>query len=234
MINKKHINFEITSKCNQKCLYCFNEYRRKDINDLSFDKIKNIFVDLKRKNIKSMLFTGGEPFSRIDMIDIIKLSIQMNFDTSILSNGFKISSLLKNNIEIFKALDRIQISLDTFNKDKLNETRGYNNAYKDAISALEELIKYKINNIEISSVFNYKNKNDILEIAEFAHNNKIKLIVRKIYSEFKKSFIEKEYNEIIFNIEKCYPNVLIKDKFNYVSDDNLTINSEGKYIKQVA
>ena len=234
MTNKKHINFEITSKCNQKCIYCFNEYRRKNINDLSFKEIENILIDLRKRDVKSMLFTGGEPFSRSDIVDILRLSIDMGFDTSVLSNGFKIQGLVKENKSIFQSLDKIQISLDTLDKKKLNEIRGYNKAYDDSISALKELVKYNIDNIEISSVFNRKNKQDILEIAKFAFDNKIKLIVRNLYSELKKSFIEKEYNEILLEIETLYPNVLIVDKFSYVTDNNFTINSEGKFIKEVA
>lgn len=230
----KHINFEITSKCNQKCLYCFNAYRRENINDLSFDKIKKILLDLKKKNIKSMLFTGGEPFSRNDMIQVLELSLDMGFDTSILSNGFKISSLVKENKEVFKRLNTIQISLDTLNEKRLNKVRGYDNAYDDAISAIKELFKYNMKNIEISSVFDKENKDDVLEIAKFAHKHNSKLILRSLYSEVENSIIGKEYKDIVLRIKMLYPNILVEDKFAYVTDDNCTISSEGKYIKSVA
>jgi len=230
----KHINFEITSKCNQKCVYCFNAYRRENINDLSFDKIKKILLDLKKKNIKSMLFTGGEPFSRNDMIQVLELSLDMGFDTSVLSNGFKISSLVKENKKVFKRLNTIQISLDTLNEKRLNKVRGYDNAYDDAISAIKELFKYNMKNIEISSVFDKENKDDVLEIAKFAHKHNSKLILRSLYSEVENSIIGKEYKDIVLRIKMLYPNILVEDKFAYVTDDNCTISSEGKYIKSVA
>lgn len=234
-MKNKHVNFEVTSKCNQKCIYCFNAYRRENIHDLSFKKIKKILLDLKNKNIKSVLFTGGEPFSRNDMINILKFSLEIGLKTSILSNGFKIKSLVKQHLELFKQLGTIQISLDTFDKNKLNKIRGYNNAYDDALSALEELLKYNIQGIEISSVFNVDNKSDILNIAKYSHENKIKLILRNQYSEIDKNSITiQEYLNLQFKIETLYPNVLIKDKFSYVTDKNITISSDGSYIKQVA
>ena len=230
----KHINFEITSKCNQKCIYCFNSYRRENINDLSYNEIKKLLLDLKNKNIKSMLFTGGEPFSRNDMIQVLKLSLDMGFDTSVLSNGFKIGTLVKQNKEIFERLNTIQISLDTLNEEKLNQVRGYDKAYSDAVSALTVLVENNINNVEISSVFNRNNKEDLFDVAKFAHDNKIKLILRNIYSETENIVLVKEYNDFVTKIKMRYPNILIEDKFLYVTDSNYTINSKGKFIKEVA
>ncbi len=230
----KHINFEITSKCNQKCIYCFNAYRRENINDLSLHEIKKILLDLKKKDIKSMLFTGGEPFSRNDMMQVLELSLDMGFDTSVLSNGFKIGTLVEQNKKVFNHLNTIQISLDTLNEKKLNEVRKYDKAHSDAVSALKVLVDNDIKNVEISSVFNKNNKEDLFEVAKFVYDNKIKLILRSLYSENNDIALAKEYNDFVTKIKMRYPNILIEDKFFYVTDSNFTINSEGKFIKEVA
>ena len=230
----KHINFEITSKCNQKCIYCFNAYRRENLNDLSFNQIRKILFELKNKNIKSVLFTGGEPFSRKDMIKVLELSLDLGFDTSVLSNGFKISSLVKQHKELFKRLNTIQISLDTLDEKRLNQVRGYSNAHSDAVSAIKELSNNNMKNIEISTVFDKENFGDILHVSKFAHEHNCKLILRSLYLEGKGCYQAKEYKEAVLKVKKKYPNILTKDKFSYVTDHNYTIGSEGKYIKAVA
>jgi len=83
-----NVDFEVTPLCNEKCIYCFNNW--KDISNMSTDSEQ--YKDLARKIIdtgaKHVLITGGEPLSVFDKIkDAIDIFIDNNIDISINSNG---------------------------------------------------------------------------------------------------------------------------------------------------
>lgn len=64
-----------TSRCNLKCKGCWaNEYNKTD--DLSYDTIDRIIREGKEIGIYMYIFSGGEPFVRID--DILKLCEKHN------------------------------------------------------------------------------------------------------------------------------------------------------------
>ncbi|OYT31473.1 hypothetical protein B6U93_03510, partial [Candidatus Woesearchaeota archaeon ex4484_78] len=66
------VYWEITSTCNFQCLHCYNSVSE---NSLQIKNKLNAFqtVDiLAESGVIDILFTGGEPFMRTDLFDIIK------------------------------------------------------------------------------------------------------------------------------------------------------------------
>jgi MoaA/NifB/PqqE/SkfB family radical SAM enzyme len=68
--NKKRLIWEITSKCNLSCKHCFiNTNLNKDI---SFQECLKI-IDMLKKNkmFGKVMITGGEPFIREDIFELL-------------------------------------------------------------------------------------------------------------------------------------------------------------------
>ena len=55
--------FEITDRCNLKCLHCYQENGEKE--ELSFREIKVILDDLEKLGTMKVTLTGGEPLLKI-------------------------------------------------------------------------------------------------------------------------------------------------------------------------
>ncbi|WP_010295093.1 GTP 3',8-cyclase MoaA [Clostridium senegalense] len=126
--NINYLRISVTDLCNLRCKYCIpeqgiNKIDNKEILTLEeIEEITKIFVEL---GVTKVRITGGEPLVRKNVLKLIKNigSIEKIKDFSITTNG----TLLEDFIEELKAfgVNRLNISLDTFNEDKYKYiTRG--------------------------------------------------------------------------------------------------------------
>ena len=77
--------FEITDRCNLKCLHCYQENGEKE--ELSFHEIKVILDDLEKLGTMKVTLTGGEPLLREDFIEIFFYCSQKGFATKLFTNA---------------------------------------------------------------------------------------------------------------------------------------------------
>lgn len=221
----EHVNIEVTKICNQSCSYCFNDSSPKSLNkSLSSEEWEKLLAIAKEKGLKSVHLTGGEPFTYKNIIQLIKICQNLDFETSILSNGFKISSYAVKYPEIFRRLKLAQISLDSLNEELNNKRRGYKKAYSDAISSIDALNHLGVP-IEISMTIDAENINEIDEMIQFANKFKAKLILRPLILKGRNELnIFEDVNEKIKYFE-FFQNIEIKDKFYYVT--HLPVNDKS-------
>jgi radical SAM protein with 4Fe4S-binding SPASM domain len=83
---------ELTQRCNNKCLYCYNPWRanKEDslVGDLCTNEIKNIIIKLQEENpVKSIGLSGGEPFLRPDLPEIVSFIRKKDIYPVIITNG---------------------------------------------------------------------------------------------------------------------------------------------------
>lgn len=138
----ENLIFFITNKCNARCKHCFywKELNKKD-SELTLSQIKKIVSSLKNR-IETLSLTGGEPFLRKDIYEIIELFYKINHlkKVHITSNGslpediFKICKKILENMKIELS---VQISIDG-DEDFHDKLRGVK-IYKKAIESLKLL-----------------------------------------------------------------------------------------------
>jgi radical SAM protein with 4Fe4S-binding SPASM domain len=94
MQQKPHLRalaFELTPRCNQRCVYCYNAWREDnglEIGEPDSDTIKRLLgLVLDQVRLDSLTLTGGEPFLRPDIHDIIDMVNQHGVPVNIISNG---------------------------------------------------------------------------------------------------------------------------------------------------
>lgn len=175
-MNNCRLNFQlhITQKCNQRCKHCYhNDY---DGENLSLNDIEEIIEQYKEllvaynkaKNINyrgHINITGGEPFVRKDIFEIIDLLYKNRkyFSYGILTNGTLITdeivSILKNKNVAF-----IQVSIDG-NRKTHDDIRGDGNLKKvfqtlkllkkNKIKTMVSFTAHKANYKEFPTVANY-------------------------------------------------------------------------------
>ncbi|RLE48179.1 MAG: radical SAM/SPASM domain-containing protein, partial [Candidatus Methanomethylicota archaeon] len=70
-----HIAWQTTPKCNLKCVYCYanaGEDAKADV--LSTSEAKKFILEASDLGVKSIVFTGGEPLTRSDILDLIEFT----------------------------------------------------------------------------------------------------------------------------------------------------------------
>ena len=158
----KKVCWNITSKCNRNCKYCFKFNKE----DLSFEDNLLILDKLINYKVNNIVWAGGEPFLYENLNKLLKISHEHNILNYVNTNATTLN--IDNIKDKLMYVDKIIISLDFVN-DKLNEINGIG---KDYFKHVKKIIK------EIRKV----NKNSIIQINTVLFKNNINLI-DELYNE---------------------------------------------------
>jgi len=157
-----NVLWSITGKCNLNCKHCYEgkEFRN---TSLDFESIRVVADQLKECNVQSISITGGEPFLRKDMKEIIFFLLKEKFTvTSIMTNALLINQDI---LEFFNSINfktTFQISLDGL-KGLHEEMRNQDNIEEKLLGKLR-LIKQYGHNIVIATSILRCNDKRILDI----------------------------------------------------------------------
>lgn len=164
----------LTYKCNARCKMC-NIWKEKAKEDLPLDAFHNLDKDLKYVNL-----TGGEPFLRKDIVEIVKATHEISPKAQIIisTNGFLTKWIVKAAEEIKKTYPRIgiRISLDGL-EEKHDEIRGIPGIYKRAIKTMERLKELGIKNLGFSFTIIDDNIDDLAGVYALAKKSNVEFAV---------------------------------------------------------
>lgn len=105
----KRLHLEMTGFCNLRCKHCYNSQYYKE--ELSTSQIFKI-IDLgKRLNFKNYAFSGGEPFTRKDLLKIIEYCPE---PIILLTNAYLIDDEMLEKIAQSKKIIEFRISWEGF------------------------------------------------------------------------------------------------------------------------
>src|SRR3989338_2550985 len=108
--------FELTYRCNFKCGHCYvpPSYRRKG--ELKTKEVFSILDELKEVGCFYLGFTGGEPFIRKDIIDILWYAKRKGFEVIIYTNGSLIDENLADELARLKP-NKVDITIPALSVD---------------------------------------------------------------------------------------------------------------------
>ena len=90
----EYLYFEITRRCNQRCVQCFNNSRHALEGELGTDAVIDILDRFKRQGGRKLQLTGGDPLLRKDFITILDHVEDLQFEHVVLStNGMLLKEL---------------------------------------------------------------------------------------------------------------------------------------------
>lgn len=179
-VNPKDAVIAVTYRCNSKCSMC-NIWKENPVNELEPNDFSNLPNSLKDINI-----TGGEPFLRDDLAEIIQVITNNNPKVRLVfsSNGFLTDKIVNTMLEIKKinSNSAIGISIDGIN-EMHDEIRGVNKAFEKTINTIISLKRAGIKDIRIgftasnqnikhlSDVYNLTRELDIEFTLSVVHNS---------------------------------------------------------------
>ena len=164
-----YVQFYITARCNLTCFQCNIRYSNADLPECSLDEVKRIADNLARIGTGIVLLTGGEPFSRVDLPEIIREFVSRGIHVRMQTNG------LANEEAIHKVIEYggndISISLDSLNP-KTQEwiNGGFPGSWHRALRAMSIFTKYLPKTSSFASigcVLQSKNLFDIEALIRF-------------------------------------------------------------------
>ncbi len=151
------LTFAVTYHCTYKCVHC-SIWKKKPINELKLDEIQEF---AHKSNFFSWLnITGGEPFLRKDISDIIQAFYENSrglYLLNLTTNGFNSDLIAQKMAEIVQyKIPRVvlTISLDGDEK-KHEEIRGAPNSYMRVIELFKSIRRMKKDYKNLDTYFGY-------------------------------------------------------------------------------
>ncbi len=109
---KPVVVWNVTRRCNLKCVHCYSGSEDRDYEDeLSFEEGKALIDDLAEFGSPVILFSGGEPLVRRDILDLIRYAAEKGRRAVLSTNGTLITEALAGRLKEL-GLSYVGISLD--------------------------------------------------------------------------------------------------------------------------
>lgn len=160
-----YLLIDLIASCNLNCLHCrASDFDKKQ--KLPLDIFKNILSDAKEMGIKTITFSGGEPFLREDIFDLIKMVKDFGFVQRIQSNILLLEEKKIKQLKDF-GVDYVGTGIDGLREshEKLRNSRG---SFDKVLENIKILKKYGIKvHVEFTATnFNYLDFKHVMELCE--------------------------------------------------------------------
>ncbi|KPA11245.1 radical SAM domain-containing protein [Candidatus Magnetomorum sp. HK-1] len=160
--------WNITQRCNLKCVHCYAHATEKQKNnELTLDQGKQLLDDLAKFGVPVVLFSGGEPLVRKDLPDLAEYAVSKGMRAVISTNGTLINREMAQRLKDI-GLSYVGISLD--GTESVNDKfRGVKGAFNSAMKGVENCQHVGIK-VGFRFTINNMNDNEIPEIFDILEN----------------------------------------------------------------
>ncbi|MBK5278258.1 MAG: GTP 3',8-cyclase MoaA [Bacteroidia bacterium] len=216
-----YLRLAVTDRCNLRCFYCMPEegikyLPKKEL--LTFEEIEKLVTMLAQMGITKIRLTGGEPFVRTDLMQLIRKIVQIEGikDVHLTTNGI----LTGQHIPELKQLGiaSVNLSLDTLDRDRfkmITRRDEFVKTRETLQSLLDHKIPVKINTV----VMDGKNIQDINSLVELTkeQNVSVRFIEEMPFNGEGNHYasLTWTYKKILEHIQKEFPDIQkIQDEEN--------------------
>lgn len=120
---KVRVVWEVTHRCNYKCVHCCSKAGECEEEELTKERTYEVLRELKDIGVEEIYYSGGEPFIREDMIDILEKTRKINILANVSTNGSFMTPELAQKLKSID-VNLIHISLDSHIAESYNTFRG--------------------------------------------------------------------------------------------------------------
>lgn len=129
--------WEITGKCPQNCVYCYNESPKK-VEELSPQRLFQVADQLIEAKVFSICLSGGEPTMRQEYFDLLEYLTAAGIQVGTVLSGWRIDEKAARHIARFTST--VQISLDGSTSKIHDAIRRRRGSYDDAVQAIKHFV----------------------------------------------------------------------------------------------
>ena len=167
------LQFELTSRCNERCIHCYIPNGKKNTGfDMSFDRFKYILDQYVEMGGLHVTLSGGEALMNKDILKMLRYCREKDLQISLLTN---LISLKDEQIPVLKEvnLSLIQVSLYSMNAEKHDYITTVKGSFEKTKAAIEKLYDADIP-VQISCPIMKANKDGYDEVMKFAQSLRMK------------------------------------------------------------
>lgn len=207
-----YLRLAVTDRCNLRCNYCMPSEGINFVKSdrlLSISELKKVSEILVSQGIDKIRITGGEPFVRKDLMELMRYLANLEGlnDISVTTNA----TLIGPHINELKkmGITNINVSLDSINREtfeRITRRKQFDTVHNNLIRLISEGFNVRINFI----VLDGQNEQDIIPILDVMkhHNVSVRFLEEMPFNGGSKNFntIKWNYKAILEHIANTYPN----------------------------
>lgn len=159
-----------TQLCNLRCTYCYQNATVRRPNELTTEEGKDLVDQAVETGADTFIFTGGEPFTRPDLLTIAQHSRARGMQTNVITNGHYITSA--NIDEVAATFNTVTVSVDHGKAEYHDRNRGPG-SWVRAVRAIDLLLAHRVN-IDANAVLSRFGLHDVKELVKFGRSRAIR------------------------------------------------------------
>lgn len=166
-----YVQFYIVGRCNLMCRQCNIVETNSRIGEMTLDQIKDTARSLKKAGVGIVLLTGGEPFLRDDLPQIVEEFCRLGMNVRLQTAGTKVATEDKLRACYEAGARDINVSLDSLDHptfDYINAVPGSSVNAINTIERISQVFRGKSAILSLGTVMSQFNYREIPSIVEFA------------------------------------------------------------------
>jgi len=168
---KPVVVWNVTRRCNLRCVHCYSQSEDRNYHgELSFDQGKALIDDLAEFGSPVILFSGGEPLIRPDILDLIRYAAGKGLRAVVSTNGTLITAKLAAQLKEI-GLSYVGISLDGL-EEVHDAFRGFRGTFARVMKAIKNCQDVGLK-VGLRFTINRRNFQDIAGIFDLVEERKI-------------------------------------------------------------
>lgn len=183
------IHLSITNKCSLRCRQC-DIWKNQQAEEMSTEKVKKVISDLRAwLGPFTLNISGGEPFTRKDIFEIIRYSTKQDIGVSITTNGYLINKKTAKDI-LNSGLKSLNISLDGIDSKTHDYIRNKKGCFKRVIKAIDHLNQPDRKTcLVIATVLMGYNQKEIIPLVDWVEKENLNgIIFQPLYNNFGRKY----------------------------------------------
>jgi radical SAM protein with 4Fe4S-binding SPASM domain len=160
------VMYELTYRCNFKCPHCYVPFRYRKKRELPTRQVFSILNQLSDIGCFYLGFTGGEPFMRSDMLDILRYARKRGFQIIIYTNGSLIDKITAKELGRIRP-NKVDITIPAMTKDVFERITNAPGSHEKVFNAID-LLKREGVALGFKTCVLKENQGQISSIRDFA------------------------------------------------------------------
>ena len=130
------VSWNVTNACNMYCAHCYRDAGCKAEDELSTVDAKKLLTEIKRAGFQIMIFSGGEPLMRPDILELVKFADSLGLFPVFGTNGTLITPQMAKDLKAAGAR-AMGISLDSLDAAKHDKFRSFPGGWQGAVDGMK-------------------------------------------------------------------------------------------------
>jgi len=162
------LDLALTYRCNNSCVHCYSGASTvsRELSTQEWVRVVDRAHDL---GIPQILFTGGEPTIRDDLIDIITHAEAVGLVTGLVTNGRRLRDFGYVQQLVAAGLDYAQVTLESHRPEIHDAITKAAGSWSETVDGIRNLLKTPIYT-SVNMTLNRQNLKDAVETVDFFHS----------------------------------------------------------------